>query len=265
MEIAINFTIFTGIIAKFPFSIPDDDDDSKGQSVDADGDLVVKRRRRNFLRIEHSQSTILQLVGLQVWRGAFLLNDYVLHYRDLFRDKCVLELGSGVGITGILAAIYCKEVFCTDLNIGGILELIRANVEHNRQHLQLQADIQVQELDFKNCAWDPELVNRIKRTDFVLAADTIYDDEITAAFCNTINGLFGLNSDLKMLVALEKRYVFTLSDMDSVAPCFVHFLRVFEQKCSDRLRIEFIPIDTLPQYFEYDRVKQLVLMKIVKK
>jgi len=34
--------------------------------------------------------------------------------RDIFTsDQVVLELGSGVGLTGIVAAIYCKEVIFT--------------------------------------------------------------------------------------------------------------------------------------------------------
>lgn len=70
--------------------------------------------QRTFkLLTEHSVSTELNLVGLQVWRGALLLADYVLSYPDLFKDRTILELGSGVGLTGIVASCLAKEVICT--------------------------------------------------------------------------------------------------------------------------------------------------------
>ncbi|KAJ4427927.1 hypothetical protein ANN_23937 [Periplaneta americana] len=63
---------------------------------------------------EHSFSTTLDLVGRQIWRGALLLGDFVLHYgSSLLRDCTVLELGSGVGLTSIVAAMFAKEVICT--------------------------------------------------------------------------------------------------------------------------------------------------------
>lgn len=52
--------------------------------------------------IEHHKATDLTLVGLQVWRGALLLADYIFHNRNEFHDKRILELGSGVGLTGVL-------------------------------------------------------------------------------------------------------------------------------------------------------------------
>lgn len=65
------------------------------------------------LFLEHKKSTVLSEVGLQVWRGAFLLNDFILSNRNKFSNKKILELGSGVGLTSILASIYAKRVICT--------------------------------------------------------------------------------------------------------------------------------------------------------
>lgn len=65
------------------------------------------------LPIEHHQTTALDLVGLQIWRGALLLADWLLHNGGTFsKDSVLLELGSGVGLTSIIAAIFCPVV-CT--------------------------------------------------------------------------------------------------------------------------------------------------------
>lgn len=51
---------------------------------------------------------------MQVWRSALLMSDFIMENQDIFtNDQVVMELGSGVGLTGIVAAMYCKEVIFT--------------------------------------------------------------------------------------------------------------------------------------------------------
>ncbi|XP_048443427.1 methyltransferase-like protein 22, partial [Pyrus x bretschneideri] len=52
----------------------------------------------------HSASTDFDLTGQLVWPGAMLLNDYLSNNAVLLQGCTVLELGSGVGITGILCS-----------------------------------------------------------------------------------------------------------------------------------------------------------------
>lgn len=102
-------------------------------TYDSDDDLDVDRNGEGILVIgteiqlcvihvhksdlscltEHSVSTELDLVGLQVWRGALLLADYILSHPDSFRNQTILELGSGVGLTSIVASYLAREVICT--------------------------------------------------------------------------------------------------------------------------------------------------------
>lgn len=64
--------------------------------------------------IEHINRTPLNMVGMQVWRSALLMGDFIMENKNIFSsDQVVLELGSGVGLTGIVAAMYCKEVIFT--------------------------------------------------------------------------------------------------------------------------------------------------------
>lgn len=65
------------------------------------------------MEIEHKKSTNFSLVGLQVWRGAFLLADFIIHNRWHFCTQKALEVAAGVGLTSIVAAQYCREVVCT--------------------------------------------------------------------------------------------------------------------------------------------------------
>lgn len=85
--------------------------------------------KKNLLLIlEHSISTELQLVGLQVWRGAFLLADYIFDNPKIFKNKNIIELGSGVGLTSIVASMLAHKVTCT----GKLTNIIKFNYSTNK-------------------------------------------------------------------------------------------------------------------------------------
>ncbi|XP_052862733.1 methyltransferase-like protein 22 isoform X2 [Anopheles cruzii] len=236
--------------------------------VDKDGDVLVKRLRKGAIEIEHRKSTFLDLVGLQIWRGALLLADYILHNERKFKNSHILELGSGVGLTSIVASMYARQVICTDIDIGGLLDLIRSNIQRNAHLSNPHCRMNVEELNFKTSYQDftREFKNQLQTINYVIAADVIYDDEITEAFVRTIVSLLLELPKLKAIyIALEKRYVFTLEDMESVAPCYDYFLRYFEKRNNrfgvNRWKLINVCMD-FPRYFDYDKVKDLVLLKI---
>ncbi|KAH8378985.1 hypothetical protein KR009_002428 [Drosophila setifemur] len=253
------------VISKFRFRYPEEEEDATLERItaDRDGDLDVARPRRGVIELEHSEATELRLVGLQVWRGALLLADYLFAKKREFSGLNVMELGAGVGLTSIAAGIHNPgKIYCTDVDLGCILKLIRGNVQRNSKLFQTQ--ISVLEFDFlaPKAQQSRELLEAIDSSDVVLAADVIYDDTLTDAFISVLDHLLagGKSSGRAKTIymALEKRYVFTLEDCDSVAPMYEYFLR---QTANKPWKIEHLPLD-FPQYFEYDRCPQLVLMRI---
>ncbi|KAL3530031.1 hypothetical protein ACH5RR_009353 [Cinchona calisaya] len=73
-------------------------------------------------------STDFDLTGQLVWPGAVLLNDYLSKNADMLQGCSVIELGSGVGITGILCSRFCREVVLTDHN-EEVLKILKKNIE----------------------------------------------------------------------------------------------------------------------------------------
>ncbi|KAK2584931.1 hypothetical protein KPH14_002526 [Odynerus spinipes] len=232
---------------------------SKAKTVkyDEDDDLDVNREEEDCLNIEHNVSTELQMVGLQVWRGALLLADYILSNPNLFRQKVIMELGSGVGLTSIVASFVAKEVICTDINLGEILKLVQRNFMRNISYVKCK--FHVEELNFLNLEWSKSLEEKVNMTDIFIAADVIYDDVITDGFVTTLGKLLS-KGPKTAYIALEKRYVFTIADMETVAPMYEEFLRCIKRR-NFNWNIEYIKID-FPRFFKYERVQHMILMKI---
>ncbi|KAF7833599.1 uncharacterized protein G2W53_015932 [Senna tora] len=65
------------------------------------------------------------LTGQLVWPGAMLLNDYFSKNSEILQGRSAIELGSGVGITGVLCGRFCQKVVLTDHND----EILKKNIE----------------------------------------------------------------------------------------------------------------------------------------
>ncbi|MCD7465068.1 hypothetical protein HAX54_000483 [Datura stramonium] len=75
-----------------------------------------------------SSSTDFDLTGQLVWPGAVLLNDYLTKNANMLQGCSVIELGSGVGITGVLCSRFCREVVMTDHN-DEVLKILKKNIK----------------------------------------------------------------------------------------------------------------------------------------
>uniref|UniRef100_A0AAR5PZF8 Methyltransferase-like protein 22 n=1 Tax=Dendroctonus ponderosae TaxID=77166 RepID=A0AAR5PZF8_DENPD len=245
------------VVSDFHFELP------SYRLTDKEGDLLVARNKTQLsqcLEIEHSYSTSLDLVGLQLWRGSLLLADWLLDNSASFAPRhSILELGAGVGLTSVVAAMFAP-VICTDVDRGQIFQIINANVNRNR-HLA-KHPVEVLQLDFTADGLPEKVLAALPQVKTVIAADVVYDDRLTEAFVKTVKKILDIPPSRSVLIALEKRYVFTISDCDTCAPCYEHFLE--QLKVLGNVTIEAVPTD-FPQYFRYDRCKELVLWKLTSK
>merc|ERR1712106_494327 len=96
-----------------------------------------------------------------------------------------------------------KQVIVTDVDRGDILELVNRNVNRNKD--QISADVEVREIDFFNHETIDCMIDNIRKTQIILAADVIYDDELTDGFFDTVLKILSEPPDKVLYMALEKR------------------------------------------------------------
>uniref|UniRef100_A0A3Q3XJ48 Uncharacterized protein n=1 Tax=Mola mola TaxID=94237 RepID=A0A3Q3XJ48_MOLML len=125
--------------------------------------------------------------GLVTWEAALYLAEWALDHRQTFTGRTVLELGSGVGLTGITICRSCspsRYVF-SDCH-PGVLQRLRNNVRLNGLTERASPPVSVQEVDW--AAATEEQLKQI-RADSVIAADVVYDPDV-------VYGLVKLLSDI---------------------------------------------------------------------
>ncbi|XP_050526411.1 methyltransferase-like protein 22 isoform X1 [Daktulosphaira vitifoliae] len=227
--------------------------------VDEDGDLLLQRKSNiKEVVIEHFNRSPLDLVGMQVWRSALLMSDFIMYRRDIFNyNQVVLELGSGVGMTGIVLAMHCKETIFTDVNNKDILSNIKKNINLNKD--LIIGHTTVLPLDFKEELFSELLREKLKDVKIIIAADVVYDNEITKQFINTVRKLMTITPDKTTYIGLEKRYIFSTTELDICAPCYDFFIELLNK--ASWCKLELLDCN-FTQYFHYNRVKELVLLKL---
>uniref|UniRef100_M4B848 FAM86 N-terminal domain-containing protein n=1 Tax=Hyaloperonospora arabidopsidis (strain Emoy2) TaxID=559515 RepID=M4B848_HYAAE len=133
-------------------------------------------------------ASLLNDVGLKLWEAGWLLAEYVIAHEYDFRNKRVLELGAGVGFTGMVLACVCRSsrVVLTDY-APNVLQNLRYNVEINSN--KFICLVEVQALDWET--WQPMDCDDGEHPDILLAGDCVYDVAAFPAMVHALRSFFG--------------------------------------------------------------------------
>ncbi|XP_063077521.1 protein-lysine N-methyltransferase EEF2KMT [Engraulis encrasicolus] len=143
--------------------------------------------------LTESQAVISEgTTGLVTWEAAMYLTEWALENPHLFSGTTLLELGSGVGLTGIALCRHCKpkKYVFSDFH-PSVLQKLEANVELNSQDLPDVA-VSVEELDWENVS---EGRLRDIGADTVIAADVVYDPDIVDCLVSLLSRILRSSKD----------------------------------------------------------------------
>eukprot|EP00741_Cyanophora_paradoxa_P017197 tig00020960_g16609.t1 len=130
----------------------------------------------------------LSNVGMTSWEAGFLLAEVIMHRPELTRGLSVLEVGSGIGLTGVAAArcAEARELWLTDFS-DEILQNLEGNLRINDVPFVRGAGadpggVHTGILDLES----PESIAAMPPCDVLLAADMVYDPRLTAGLVAAI-------------------------------------------------------------------------------
>nr|XP_030140526.3 protein-lysine N-methyltransferase EEF2KMT isoform X1 [Taeniopygia guttata] len=154
--------------------------------------------------------------GLLTWEAALHLAQWALQNPGLFRDRTILELGSGIGFTGIAICKTCQpRTFIFSDCHPRVLRQLGENIQLNGFTPEpdvtwsIQTESQGQEVEGQNCQNPKVVVAELDwgsatekqllglRADVVIAADVVYDPEIILALIGMLQKLSTSRADRK--------------------------------------------------------------------
>lgn len=137
-------------------------------------------------------ASVFNEVGLKIWEAGWFLAEYVIAHHELFDGKNVLELGTGVGITGLALAASCspRHLLLTDY-APNVMQNLRYNVEINEN--AFRCPVSVETLDWDT--WEPSDEGSVLRPDILLAGDCAYDVDAFPSLMRVLQTFLGPSSD----------------------------------------------------------------------
>ncbi|KAE9023487.1 hypothetical protein PR003_g6108 [Phytophthora rubi] len=135
-------------------------------------------------------ASVFNEVGLKLWEAGWLLAEYAIAHESDFRDRKVLELGAGVGFTGMALACVCRSsrIVLTDY-APNVMQNLRYNVEINAS--KFICPVEVQTLDWDT--WQP--TDQDERPNVLLAGDCAYDVEAFPPLMRVLQSFLGNGED----------------------------------------------------------------------
>ncbi|KAL4473135.1 hypothetical protein ABPG72_007365 [Tetrahymena utriculariae] len=144
-----------------------------------------------------SASTDFDLTGQIVWRAAEQLAEFIVENKEIFRDKVVLELGAGVGLSGLVCAQYAKQVYVTDGN-----DIVCELMEMNAQYAQNNNVVME-----KYCWGDNSYLEKRKdvKFDIIIGADIMFWESSIEPLAITLKQAYELYPQVLVYTATRVR------------------------------------------------------------
>lgn len=161
------------------------------------------------LSISQAPSSLSQVgvTGGVIWDSGVILAKFLEHSADShlvdFRGKKVVELGSGCGLVGCVAALLgAARVILTDLP--DRLRLLQKNVRENAR-----ANAEVMEFTWGD---EPDCGLVEPQPDFVVASDVVYNEDVVPDLLHSLRALCAPHSTVFLAGELRN---------DAVLECFL--------------------------------------------
>jgi predicted nicotinamide N-methyase len=150
-----------------------------------------------------------QHIGSISWSGGEVLGAWLSRCPEKVRDACVVELGCGLGVAGVVAALFgAADVVLTDRD--ALLDAARSTISANSNSLAKDLSLRVRELEWGVGAWarfvDGMTAEGVSPPKVILGADVVYTDEGARLLAATLDAaLIPSGSVERALISYKER------------------------------------------------------------
>lgn len=182
----------------------------------------------DVIKLKESSAFISEgTTGLCSWQASKALCEYITNNLEDFHGKNILELGSGVGLSGIYMAKHCEPsiLVLSDCH-NSVMSTLKQNVELNfPKGMKVECDnplvnclidngdslVAVMNLDWGYIS--SSNINQLIEPDIIVGSDIVYDHALFQALLIAINYVFALaNNKCKFILSCTERNHDTLND-----------------------------------------------------
>ncbi|KAN0041689.1 hypothetical protein ACTFIV_004235 [Dictyostelium citrinum] len=159
------------------------------------------------LNVLDSASTDFDLTGQVIWPSAQVLTQYIIKNQDEYKNKKILEVGSGVGVCGLFLAKLGQPCTLSDNN-EIVLDLLRLNVEESTADGYkcdcIKLDWGNQE-DMDNCLHKSKEKDDIGGFDMIIGSDIVYWKIGIVPLFKTVSYLLKHNDNSRFITCYQSR------------------------------------------------------------
>ncbi|XP_051790080.1 protein-lysine N-methyltransferase EEF2KMT isoform X2 [Erpetoichthys calabaricus] len=214
----------------------------------------------DFVSLIENQAVISEgTTGLVTWEAALCLAEWAMEHTDIFQGRSILELGSGMGLTGITVCKMCRphKYIFSDCH-PNVLRQLQRNLSLNNLAIQEFASTGASntsgvQIMVKNLDWEVASQEHFKDlcVDVVIASDVVYDPEIVPCLVKLLS---------QFLICAEKDKVPNMYIASTIRnhETYASFRRELE---ASGIRQNIIP-GPRRRVFPYDRSSQIELIKL---
>ncbi|EGG14371.1 hypothetical protein DFA_12143 [Cavenderia fasciculata] len=146
-------------------------------------DINLKIKGQQLQNINTQPST-----GLLPWPAASILFNFIAINNNLFNNKKVLELGTGVGVCGLVASKFCASILMTDGDLSTLGQL-SDNLDLNSSIFKVKPSIRHLYWGKDNQGTLDSVQKDFNEFDIVIGSDLIYQDASIEPLFYTVNQL----------------------------------------------------------------------------
>jgi predicted nicotinamide N-methyase len=200
----------------------------------------------NATEVEISQNLQFGYAG-EVWDAALVFSHFIInkHNRHNFSfvGKTILELGSGTGICGLMAAIKnAKKVYLTDKEEN--LDILKKNYELNK-HLITLTEVVITSLNWTK---PEEYAHITDKIDMIICSDIVWDLKLYDSIINVMDYFTEVNTT-EILLSYQYR-----KQTD------IEFFN--ELKAEGKWQVERIPDSVLDEEYRSDDIFLVRISKL---